>query len=158
MRRTIGVGAAVLATVVVVVAIWLGLAPPLGQPTALLNPWGPLAVIPPQDGADSARTEGTLRITEECVHVEWRGELTFLFWPADRTLWDAASRAITFRNFDGTFATVSDGDTVVLGGGGDSAAESGLTGEQWVSSMRWVAPPAASCSLDQRWAVGAVEG
>ena len=123
-----------------------------------MNPWGPLAVIPPQDGADTARTEGTLRITDACVHVEWRGQLTFLFWPADRTIWDAEARAITFRNFDGTFATVSDGDSVVLGGSGDSAAESGITDEQWVSSMRWVAPPAASCSLDQRWGVGGVEG
>jgi len=26
--------------------------------------WGPLAVIPPQGGADTARTEGRLRITE----------------------------------------------------------------------------------------------
>ena len=158
MRRTITVGAACLATVAVVVAVWLGLAPALGQPTAPLNPWGPLAVIPPQDGADAARTEGTLRITDECVHVEWRGELTFLFWPADRTIWDAESRAIVFRNFDGTVVTVRDGDNVVLGGGGDSAAESGVTGEEWISRMRWVAPPAGSCLIDQRWAVGAVEG
>jgi hypothetical protein len=155
MRRTIGVGAAVLVAVVVV--FFLGMGTERVRPPAPVNRWGPLAVIPPQDGADTARTEGTLRITDACVHLEWRGELTFLFWPADRTIWDAESRAITFRNFDGTFATFSDGDPVVLGGSGDSAAESGVTGEEWISSMRWVAPPAASCSVDQRWGVGAVE-
>ena len=31
--------------------------------------WGPLAVIPAQDGADTARTEGTLRITNTCVFL-----------------------------------------------------------------------------------------
>jgi hypothetical protein len=38
------------------------------------DPWGPLAVIPPEGGADTARTEGTLRITDECVFPEAQGE------------------------------------------------------------------------------------
>lgn len=131
-----------------------GSAPPSG-PRA--NAWGPLAVIPPQDGADQARTEGTLHITETCVTLERAGEVQLLFWPADRTTWDAEVRAITFENFDGTVVTVADGDSVVLGGSGDSELESGRSGEEWVDSMEWVAPPAGSCPLETRWGVGAVE-
>ena len=118
--------------------------------------WGPLAVVPPQDGADSARTEGTLRITNTCVFLETPREVALLFWPSDRTRWRAEPRTISFTNFDGRIVTVRDGDHVVLGGGGDSQAESGVSGEEWLQRMEWVAPPSRSCSLDQRWAVGAV--
>jgi hypothetical protein len=121
------------------------------------NVWGPLAVIPPQDGADQARTEGTLRITDTCVTLERLGEVQLLFWPADRTTWDGMARAVTFENFDGTVVTVSDGDDVVLGGGGDSELESGRSGQEWVDDMEWVAPPDTSCPLETRWGVGAVE-
>ncbi len=117
--------------------------------------WGPLAVIPRQNGSDTARAEGTLRITSACVFLESGDEVTLLFWPADRTTWSAESRAITFWNFDGSVVTVGDGDHVVLGGG-DTEAEGGLTGGEWVSRTEWVAPPASSCSLDPRWGVGAV--
>jgi len=121
-----------------------------------VDAWGPLAVIPAQAGADTARTEGRLRITDTCVFLESGGTIQLLIWPVNRTMWDAQLRAITFMNFDGTIVTVSDGEHVVLGGGGDSTAESGVTGEEWVGRMKWVAPPAASCSLDSRWGVGAV--
>ena len=120
--------------------------------------WGPLAVRPPEDGADTARTEGTLRITDSCVYLDAAGHLALLTWPADRTTWNGASHEITFVNFDGTVVTIGDGEDVGLGGGGDSAAESGISGEDWISGLDWVAPPASSCSLDSRWAVGAVEG
>ncbi len=160
-------GAALL-VVAVAASLWFGLPPGVGQPgaqgsvqpvAASASPtvmWGPLAVIPPQGGADQARTEGTLRITDACVFLERGGEVTLLFWPADRATWSAASRAITFENFDGSVVTVGDGDHVVLGGGGDTEAESGISGEEWVRRMEWVAPPASSCSLDPRWGVGAV--
>jgi hypothetical protein len=115
-------------------------------------------VRPPEDGSDTARAEGTLRITDTCVYLEAAGEVTLLTWPADRTTWNNASHAITFVNYDGTVVTMGDGRHVVLGGGGDSAAESGISGEDWVSGRDWVAPPASSCSLDSRWAVGGVEG
>ncbi len=153
---------------VVSAGVWFGL-PRAGQPApdaspspvkpsaSSTSPWGPLAVIPAQDGADQARTEGTLRITETCVFLESRGEAELLFWPADRTTWNEASRAITFENFDGSVVTLDDGDPVVLVGGGDSEAESGMSGEDWVNGMEWVAPPESSCALDPRWAVGAVE-
>lgn len=120
------------------------------------GPWGPLAVVPPQDGADTARNEGMLRITDTCVTLERLGEVTLLYWPADRTTWNEESRTITFRNFDGTIVTVEDGVDVVVGGSGDSEEERGLTGEKWVDSIDWVAPPAPSCPLVSRWAVGAV--
>ncbi len=101
--------------------------------------------------------QGTPRITDACVYVDEGGEETFLFWPADRVLWNKATRAITFTNYDGTIATVRDGDPVVLGGGGDSAAESGVSGAEWVATMTWVVPPASTCSLDSRFGVGVVE-
>ena len=127
-------------------------------PTPGPEAWGPLAVIPPQDGADTARTEGTLRITDTCVFLVERGGPVLLLWPADRTTWDAEQRTITFANFDGTTATVGDGQPVVLGGGGGSSAESGVTTGAWVAGMTWVARPADGCPLDPYWGVGDVRG
>ncbi len=119
--------------------------------------WGPLAIIPPQDGTDLARAQGTLRITDACAYLDQGGEEMFLFWPADRVSWDEAARAITFTNYDGTIATVRDGDPVVLGGGADSEAESGVSGAEWAATMTWVVPPASTCSLDSRFGVGVVD-
>jgi hypothetical protein len=122
--------------------------------------WGPLAVYPPQDGADTARNEGTLRITDTCVTLERLGKITLLTWPADRTTWDEASRSITFENFDGAATTVADGDEIVIGGSGsgdESEGEPGISVEEWIASHDWVAPPDPSCPLDVRWGVGAVE-
>jgi hypothetical protein len=121
-----------------------------------LRTWGPLAVMPPQDGADTGRAEGTLLITDACVYLVFRAQRTLLFWPSDRTRWDEKARTITFFNFDETLVTASSGDKVVLGGGGDSSAESGVSGRDWASRMTWVAPPDASCSAEQRWGVGAL--
>lgn len=106
---------------------------------------------------DTTSFGGTLRITDMCVFLESRGEVTLLFWPADRTAWSAESRAITFQNLDGNVATVADGDQVVLGGGGAGEADSGISGEDWVRRTDWVAPPDLSCPLDPRWGVGAVQ-
>lgn len=134
-----------------------GSASPTGSAAAA---WGPLVVFPPQDGADTARNEGTLRITATCVTLERRGEVTLLTWPADRTTWDETTRTITFENFDGTIVTVADGDDIVVGGsgsGGESEGEPGMSTEEWIRSLEWVAPPALSCPLDIRWGVGAVE-
>ena len=139
----------------------LASAPPSSEPSApSAIAWGPLAVFPPQDGADSARNEGTLRITDACVTLERLGEVTLLTWPADRTTWDEASRTITFENFDGTIVTVADGDDVVVGGSGggtESEAEGGISSEEYVDRIDWVAPPASSCPLDSWWGVGAIE-
>lgn len=131
--------------------------PPTEEPSesqsAAVN-WGPLAVVPGEDSADTARTEGTLRITDTCVFVVERGGPVLLMWPADRTTWDAAQRTITFANFDGTSATVRDGGSVVLGGGGGSSAESGMEIQVWLAQMHWVARPKGGCPLDPYWAVG----
>ena len=120
------------------------------------DPWGPLAVIPPQDRADTARTEGRLRITDACVFLEAPSGVTLLYWPSDRTTWRPEPPAITFANFDGSIVTVRDGDQVALGGSGDSAADSGVAGKDLVARMAWVARPSLSCSLDRWWVVGAV--
>jgi hypothetical protein len=119
--------------------------------------WGPLAVVRPQDGADTARTEGKLRISDACVTLDSRSGTTLLYWPSDRTTWNAAASTITFTNYDGSLVTVRDGDAVVLGGSGDDGTESGTSGQTWVERTVWVARPSPSCPLDQRWAVGAVE-
>jgi hypothetical protein len=164
-RRPLALGGAALVAALVVVALvasppardLFGVSPSAPPTSSSANAWGPLAVIPPQDGTDSARNEGTLRITDTCVYLERADGVELLFWPADRTTWDAPSRTITFENFDGRMVTVADGDEVVLGGGGDSEAESGVSDDAWVERMEWVAPPDPSCPLDPRFGVGAVE-
>ncbi len=118
--------------------------------------WGPLAVVPPQGGADTARNEGTLRITEACVVLVTRGGPVLLVWPADRTTWNAEERSIAFANYDGSTVTPSDGAYVVVGGSGDSNEESGMTTEAWLARTPWVARPSASCPLEARWWVGAL--
>ncbi len=127
------------------------------SPPAATATWGPLAVIPPQDGTDLAGVAGRVVITETCVVLDDDGAPILLFWPADRTRWDPQAKAITFENYDGSGpVTVRNGDSVTLGGGGDSEAESGVSGEEWVARMKWVVPPASSCPLDERWGVGAI--
>lgn len=162
--------AAVLA-VVVAVGTWLGLprgdgSPGGGSPGAgasvspavsTAGPWGPLAVVPPSNGVMEALAAGTLRITESCVFLEEAGDdLLLLVWPADRTTWSADPPGVTIRNLDGTSVTLRDGDRISLGGGGDSLAEGGVSGVEWVRRTVWVAPPALTCPLDARWFVGEV--
>jgi len=132
---------------------------PAAPSPSLVDAWGPLAVVPPQDGMDTARNEGRLRITDTCVFMEVGGTPTLLIWPADRTTWSAETQSITFENFDGTTVTVADGDDVVVGGSGggrSSEAESGISNEGWVGRREWVVPPAASCPLDEHWSVGSL--
>ena len=108
---------------------------------------------PSQDGADTARIEGTLRITPTCVFLESGGGETALFWPADRTAWNREPATIMFTNFDGSTAEVRDGDEVVLGGG---QGLEDVSAEEWIRQTEWVAPPSLSCALESRWGVGAV--
>ncbi|MBA2373621.1 MAG: hypothetical protein H0V74_05405 [Chloroflexi bacterium] len=172
--------AAVLA-VVVAASTWLGLprgggSPGGGSPGAgasgagspgpgasvspavsTAGPWGTLAVVPPSNGVMEALAAGTLRITESCVFLEEAGDdLLLLVWPADRTTWSADPPGVTIRNLDGTSVTLRDGDRISLGGGGDSLAEGGVSGVEWVRKTVWVAPPALTCPLDARWFVGEV--
>jgi hypothetical protein len=118
--------------------------------------WGPLAVIGPQDGADTARTEGTLSVTEDCVQVLEQGEPVLLVWPSGQTSWDPETRSITFVNADGTKVTAGDGSTVILGGSGMSRDEDGELVDAWLAGMHWVARPAAGCAADRYWTVGAM--
>ncbi len=118
--------------------------------------WGPLAVVPPQEGADDARTEGTLRITDACVFLVTPSGPTLLVWPADRTTWNAQARTIAFSNYDGSTVSAGDGTPVLLGGSGDSNEDSGTTTEAWMARTPWVARPAASCPVESRWWVGAL--
>ncbi|MBA2720450.1 MAG: hypothetical protein H0U52_14600 [Chloroflexi bacterium] len=118
--------------------------------------WGPLAIVPPQDGTDSARTEGTLRITDTCVFLATAGGDDLLVWPADRTTWNPKARTVTFANSDGRTVSAGDGTPVVMGGGGDSNRESGSTTEAWMARTPWVARPSVSCPLESRWWVGAL--
>jgi hypothetical protein len=113
-------------------------------------------VVPPQEGADTARNEGTLRITETCVVLVTKGGPLLLVWPADRTTWNGDTRSIAFANFDGRTVTATDGAPVAVGGSGDSRAESGLTMEAWLAKTPWVARPKVECPLDARWWVGAL--
>ena len=162
--------AAVLA-VVVAAGTWLGLprgggSPGGGSPGAgasvsptvsTAGPWGPLAVVPPSNLVMEALAAGTFQITESCVFLEEAGDdLLLLVWPADRTTWSADPPGVTIRNLDGTSVTLRDGDRISLGGGGDSVAEGGVSGVEWVRKTVWVAPPALTCPLDARWFVGAV--
>lgn len=118
--------------------------------------WGPLAVMNMSGGMDALNT-GTLRITDTCVVLETAGgESELLVWPADRTRWNAAEGTISFADPEWGRLTLHDGEAVSLGGGGDSGAESGVSGAEWAASVDWVAPPDASCPMEIRWYVSEV--
>lgn len=119
--------------------------------------WGPLAIVPAEEGMDTALAQGTLRITETCVLLESTAGTTFVYWPADRAHWVPETRSIRFDNADGTVFTAEDGASVSVGGSGDGVAEGGPAGEDWIKSKTWVVPPDSSCPLDRRWGVGHFE-
>jgi hypothetical protein len=119
-------------------------------------------VVPPPDGADTALTEGTIRISDECVILEARRGPVLLIWPADRTTWGAAAKAVAFDNYEssgdpesGKTVTVTDGMRVALGGSGGTR-DDGETPEEWLADREWVMRPAASCVVDEWWSVGAM--
>lgn len=121
------------------------------------SPWGPLAVVPPQDGSDSARNEGTLEITRDCVVLNAAGGPVLLMWPADRTTWVAEQEIVQFRDLDGGIEAAADGDFVIVGGSGDNNEERGTTTEQWLAQTPWVQLPSEACPLEERWWVGSLE-
>jgi hypothetical protein len=117
--------------------------------------WGPLAVMPTNDGME-ARNEGNLVLTDRCAFLERGGERALLVWPANQTSWSAATGEISFRRSNGVVMIMRDGQRIVLGGGGSSRAEDGLTAEQWADRINWVAAPDPGCVVDVRWLVSDV--
>ena len=118
--------------------------------------WGPLAVADAQGGGE-ALIHGTIQIGDDCVLLDEQGEEVLLVWPVDRTRWDASSQRIAFENVDGARNTFSDGDRVVMGGGGSSLGEGGESSEEWISSIDWVDRPSEACLRDVRWFVANVD-
>ena len=115
--------------------------------------WGPLAVldIDPDDvDAMQAGTEGTIRITDECVFLNQNGRDTLLLWDDNRVQWDADSSQITHRNLDGASLTISDGDQLLVGGGSAS--------QDFPDSVvtAWASEPADACLTGGAWVVGEV--
>lgn len=101
-----------------------------------------------------ARLQGTIRVTDQCTFVD-SGDFTLLLvWPADRTTWDADDQRVTLASLDGETVTWSDGDRMIVGGGGSSASELGLSPEQHVARMEWVAAPDSRCPAEHVWIVG----
>lgn len=149
------------AAAVVALAILVGLqlptllGPPVGSdpsptptpaaPTPVAKDWGPLAVV--TVSGDQARTEGTLRITTECVFLEMGEGQGLVVWPAGPTRWNAGDRTIAFTNDSGGTVTLASGDVVAFGGGW-SPTESGQDVQEWIDSVAWVQPPDEACLSD----------
>ena len=115
--------------------------------------WGPLAVLPPQDGTDTAAIGGTLRISSSCVYLEQdNGLKVLLVWHADRVRWHEETETIEFTNFpwvdDGRTVILRDGDRFLLGGG---------HGDELSRGIEWVAAPSPSCAVTAWFSVGAAE-
>jgi hypothetical protein len=117
--------------------------------------WGPLAVMTTDSGMQ-ARNEGTLVLTERCSFLERDGAREVLAWPSPQTTWLPESSTVSFTRSTGEIVELRTGQHVVLGGGGSSFAEDGLSGEQWAAGMTWVASPDPSCLVDTRWSVSDV--
>lgn len=133
--------------------LWLWVA--VGCSPGSVSAWGPLAVTPTNSGME-ARNEGRLVLTDRCAFLEREGERELLVWPASQTSWSWATMEISFRRSNGDVMILRDGQSVVLGGGGSSRAEDGLSGEEWVSRNLWVTAPDPRCIVDVRWLVSDV--
>ena len=117
--------------------------------------WGPLAVMTTDIGMQ-ARSEGTLVLTDRCSFLERDGEQQLLAWPTPQTTWLTASSGVSFTRSTGEVVELHAGQHVVLGGGGSSMTEDGLSGSQWAARISWVASPDPSCLVDDRWSVSDV--
>ena len=115
----------------------------------MVDPTPPIAL-------PAALAFGTIRITDNCVFLDERGDQVLLVWLADRTAWDPADRSITFRNIDDTEVTVHHGDAVELGGGGESPELTDGVGPEWVSTVDWAARPGPRCPIHAGWRVSEV--
>lgn len=125
---------------------------PVATSPSSAGPWGPLAVLPPQDGTDLAALEGTLRIADGCVYLDSNGNRYDLAWHANQVTWSEETRSISFKNFEwnyeGAIVTLRDGDHVALGGGGLTVDDA--------EGVDWVADPGI-CTTEGWFTVGIVE-
>lgn len=64
------------------------------------------------------------------------------------------SATILYTGPDGAVTTLRDGDSVSFGGGGSSQLEGGLSADDFVASIEWLAEPQPECVADTRWFVG----
>ncbi|WP_143447662.1 hypothetical protein [Kineosporia sp. R_H_3] len=116
--------------------------------------FGPLAVQRPLEGSGDAANEGTLVVTDTCVHLrDARGRLVTLVWESDRVSWDPATRTVTYRDRDDGDLSLVDGDTIVVGGSGDQGGPE----TEWLDRLDWVSPPAQECRTGYWWSVAGVE-
>lgn len=116
--------------------------------------WGPLAVVPGGGSGNEALIIGTLRVTDDCVFVEERGDDVLLVWPADRTTWNDEEKSIEFLQSSGESIHLAHGDQVRISGGGSSVDEGGLEADDWLASIQWTSEPPGPCVKDTRWFVG----
>jgi hypothetical protein len=126
--------------------------------------WGPLAVAACCVGGDFARNEGVLHISDRCVSLDASsGQSILLLWGSDTTTWDPQANAIHLKGWDGQVVTLRDGQSIIVGGSGESftddpAASEGLPWQEWVERIDWVAEPDESCAAaDGYWGVGNAE-
>lgn len=150
MRQALGWGSSDMRTVVLIL-----LAVAMAGCSGRSESWGPLAVMTTDNGMQ-AHDEGTLVLTERCSFLERDGERKLLAWPTPQTRWLPASSAVSFTRGTGEVVELRTGQHVVLGGGGSSVAEDGLSGGQWAAGITWVASPDPSCLVDDRWSVSDV--
>lgn len=114
--------------------------------------WGPLAVQASGNG-EKARTQGTLRIDEDCVLLERGGERTLLVWPASQVSWDPGRETVMFVDRHGRLRQLTNGMPVGFGGGGASEAEGGPLEDRF-ASVDWVKRPDPECVAPSVWFVG----
>ena len=116
--------------------------------------WGPLTVVDGDGSGDLALMVGNIVISGDCVLLDERGEWVLLVWPEGRTVWDQETGAVRYTGRDGAVATLRHGDAVSFGGGGSSRLEGGLSADDFLTSIEWVAEPQLDCVADTRWFVG----
>ena len=123
-------------------------------PAEVETGWGPLAVIGGNRSGDQALISGTLRIADDCVLLDERGDMVLLVWPEEETEWEPVTGSVRYRAGDGSVAVLGEGEVVSFGGGGSSELEDGTMAEDFVSSVTWVSQPADHCIVGTRWFVG----
>jgi hypothetical protein len=109
-----------------------------------------------EGNGDLARTEGTLRITDQCVFLESAEQLQLLAWPAAQTRWNAGDGTIAFTTGAGENRVLTSGEALALGGSGADFSDDR---EAWMETWEWVVRPAPRCLTDatRAWAITDVE-